>query len=544
MIVDVKLGISGKLHEKFSQVIDRLGNFLDELANNYGKIPVPYVHGDTMTATTADKAAFLNKFAVVHVEAGIRTFTPNEHFYNRIFTEFQYGKFDWEQYYTFLQDQKIYELGSIEPYPEQFDTRGIEASTGYFALPHELYKKTLTGEGFLEDRMEVVGNTVADAVKISCKKIPESNAFAMYPNMKDKKLIFITVHRRENCEVEERFKAIYFAIKKLVIEGYPVCFLGLNASESAIDRYGLRSDIEDLVEKYRENFAYGPALAHHHEVMDMLMHAGCVMTDSGSNLQNQADFAGRQADLSVIAFFRDELSRGSGGANDLAAPSGLELDIMDGRTYRDARNRHGVPDADFGAGAGDDNIADFQPDRRQNITLFAVNVVQQRDARRAVRIIFDRGDFCRDIRFIAFDVDDADKTPNAAAAMADGNASEVVAPARPFSENDKRAFRFRFRNFFEGITGFVAQARRDRFVNFNCHYSTPSKNLRLSPSASVTIAFFITGFLIVVRRLFMLRFVLPGVTIMLTATTETLKSFSTASFTSVRLALFSTSKAY
>lgn len=146
MVVDVKLGISGKLHEKFSQVIDRLGNFLEELATKYDKIPVPYVHGDTMTATTADKAAFLNKFAVVHVEAGIRTFTPNEHFFNRIFTEFQHGKFDWEQYYNFLQDQRIYELGSIEPYPEQFDTRGIEASTGFFALPHELYKKTLTGE--------------------------------------------------------------------------------------------------------------------------------------------------------------------------------------------------------------------------------------------------------------------------------------------------------------------------------------------------------------------------------------------------------------
>lgn len=213
------------MHEKFSQVIDRLGNFLEELSVDYKKNPVPYVHGDTMTATTADKAAFLNKIAVVHVEAGIRTFTPNQHFFYRIFTEFQHGIFDWQKYYTFLQDQKIYELGSIEPYPEQFDTRGIEASTGYFALPHELYKKTLVGEGFLEDRMEVVGNTVADAVKISLEKIPESNAFAIYPNMEGKKMIFITIHRRENCEVEERFKAIYFAIKKLIQEGYPVCFL-------------------------------------------------------------------------------------------------------------------------------------------------------------------------------------------------------------------------------------------------------------------------------------------------------------------------------
>lgn len=110
MQVDVQLNISGKLHEKFSQIIERLGNFLLELSEKYGKIPVPYVHGDTLTATTADKAAFLNKFAVVHVEAGIRTFTPNEHFYHRVFTEFEHGVFDWEWYYKALQNHNIYEL--------------------------------------------------------------------------------------------------------------------------------------------------------------------------------------------------------------------------------------------------------------------------------------------------------------------------------------------------------------------------------------------------------------------------------------------------
>lgn len=69
MRVDVNLNIHGVLHEKFSMIIHRLGDFLVDLSKNYKKIPIPYVHGDTMTATTADKAAFLNKFSVVHVEA-------------------------------------------------------------------------------------------------------------------------------------------------------------------------------------------------------------------------------------------------------------------------------------------------------------------------------------------------------------------------------------------------------------------------------------------------------------------------------------------
>lgn len=170
--------------------------------------------------------------------------------------------------------------------------------------------------------MEVVGNTVADAVKISVQKIPESNAFAMYPNMKGKKLIFITVHRRENCEVEERFKAIYFGIKKLVQEGYPVCFLGLNASESAIDRYGLREDIENLVAEYRDNFAYGPALAHHHEVMDMLTNAGCVMTDSGS-MQEEANIVGTPC--VTLRFGSDRTETILAGANVIAPPVNSRL---------------------------------------------------------------------------------------------------------------------------------------------------------------------------------------------------------------------------
>jgi UDP-N-acetylglucosamine 2-epimerase (non-hydrolysing) len=367
MQVDIQLNISGKLHEKFSQIIERLWNFLLELSEKYEKIPVPYVHGDTLTATTADKAAFLNKFAVVHVEAGIRTFTPNEHFYHRVFTEFEHGAFDWEWYYHAMQNNRIYELGSIEPYPEQFDTRGVEPSTGYFAVPHEIYKRTLIDEGFSSDRIEVVGNTVSDAVRLSCMKIPESRAFDLYPNMRGKKLIFITIHRRENCEVRERFMTIYHAIKKLVQEWYPVCFLGLNASESAIDRYGLRRDIEELHQTYGGmtpkkpsqkqevqgnwdfskwvywctneweklkideeirsfseggNFAYGPALAHHHEVMDMITHAGCVMTDSGS-MQEEANIVG--VPCVTVRFGSDRSETLLAGANVLAPPVNARL---------------------------------------------------------------------------------------------------------------------------------------------------------------------------------------------------------------------------
>jgi len=288
MNVDINLNIYWDIHKKYSLIVERLWDLLVEIYRDYKKIPVPYVHWDTMTATTADKAAFLNKFAVVHVEAGIRTFTPSKEFYYNLFENFEAGNFNWENYYKSLQNFDIYERGSIEPYPEQFDTRAIEGSTWFFAAPVKLYKKTLIDEGFPKEHIKVVWNTVADAIKISLGKMWNSKAFEKFPNMKWKPFIFITVHRRENTQKKERFLVIYNAIKKLIQDWVYVCFLWLYASEFAIDNYGLRKDIEELKKKYSKNFAYWPALAHHAEVMDMISKAWAVVTDSGS-MQEEAN---------------------------------------------------------------------------------------------------------------------------------------------------------------------------------------------------------------------------------------------------------------
>ncbi len=327
MEVDINLNIFGRIHKKYSLIIERLWEILVELNDIYKKIPVPYVHWDTLTATTADKAAFLNKFAVVHVEAGIRTFTPNKNFYHNLFQEYAKGNFDWKKYYKSLKEFEIYERWSIEPYPEQFDTRAIEWSTGLFAAPVELYKKTLQDEGFPKEHIKVVGNTIADAIAISKLKISNSKAFKTYPNMKWKDFIFITIHRRENTEKKERFLAIYNAIKKLIQDWVYVCFLGLYASEFAIDNYWLREDIEELKNKYSKNFAYGPALAHHSEVIDMISQAWAVVTDSGS-MQEEANIV--WVPCVTVRFGSDRTETILAGTNIIAPPinSNLIADIV------------------------------------------------------------------------------------------------------------------------------------------------------------------------------------------------------------------------
>lgn len=73
--------------------------------------------------------------------------------------------------------------------------------------------------------MEVVGNTVSDAIAFSLEKAKNSKIYEYYPQLKGKKYIFVTIHRRENCEKKERFLTIFYAIKKLLERGVVVCML-------------------------------------------------------------------------------------------------------------------------------------------------------------------------------------------------------------------------------------------------------------------------------------------------------------------------------
>jgi UDP-N-acetylglucosamine 2-epimerase (non-hydrolysing) len=145
--------------------------------------------------------------------------------------------------------------------------------------------------------------------------------------MRWKPFIFVTIHRRENTQKKERFLAIYYALKKLIQDWVNVCFLGLYASEWAIDNYWLRADLEKLVKNYPDNFAYGPALAHHSEVIDMISEAWAVVTDSWS-MQEEANVVG--VPCVTIRFWSDRSETILDGQNVLAPPinSGLIAEII------------------------------------------------------------------------------------------------------------------------------------------------------------------------------------------------------------------------
>ena len=74
---------------------------------------------------------------------------------------------------------------------------------------------------------------------------------------------------------------------------------------------------------------------------------------------------------------------------------------------RDVLERQGIADQNVGFGAGGDGCADLQTIGRNDVALFAIRIMQQRDARRAVGIVFDRGDLRRNAGFVALEIDDA-----------------------------------------------------------------------------------------------------------------------------------------
>lgn len=279
---DFNLNVRGNMHEVVSQIIGRLGYVIAQLKEK-GKIVIPYVHGDTTTAMAASNAGFCNGFSSVHVEAGIRTLTPkySQFDFDSHSSQLTAHTFDVSAWHKYLQLPDNWERGSQEPYPEQFNTRAAEAGTGVHLAPVELVRTFLQGEGYANDRIFVVGNSVVDATMEALRNSANATIFEKYPMLADGDFVRFCIHRRENCASEPRFRAIYGAMKSLIEDGKKVLLISLFQTESAIDRYGLRDEVNELV-KNHPNFIYSPVWPQYTDVIAAMNKAAVCATDSGS----------------------------------------------------------------------------------------------------------------------------------------------------------------------------------------------------------------------------------------------------------------------
>ncbi len=315
---DFNLNVRGAAYEVVSQIIGRLGYVIGELkeptfvkasVGRRGKIVIPYVHGDTTTAMAASNAGYCHRFASVHVEAGIRTLTPD---YDR------WGN-DWSDiaaWREFQMNRDNWKCGSQEPFPEQFNTRCSEAATGIHLAPVELDREFMKNEGFAEDRIFTVGNSVADATMDAMERMDQATVFDRHPTLADGDFVRFCIHRGENCINEQRFRAIYDAMKSLILDGRKVLLISLFKTEQALENFGLKEEVDQLAKEH-ENFVYSPVWAEYVDVIAAMSKAAVCATDSGS-MQEEMNVMG--IPCVTLRFGSDRSESAMNGGNIIAPP--------------------------------------------------------------------------------------------------------------------------------------------------------------------------------------------------------------------------------
>ncbi|MDD5026685.1 MAG: UDP-N-acetylglucosamine 2-epimerase [Candidatus Peribacteraceae bacterium] len=314
---DFNLNVRGAMHDVVSQIIGRLGHVIGELKAR-GKIVIPYVHGDTTTAMAASNAGFCHGFASVHVEAGIRTLTPD---YGASGFSLQASS-DWDVagWREFLINASNWKRGSLEPYPEQFNTRCSEAATGIHLAPVKLDRGFLLSEGFPEDRIFVVGNSVVDATEEAVKDAAHATVFERHPILKEGDFVRFCIHRRENCASEKRFTAIYDAMKAMILEGRTVLLISMFQTESALERFGKKKEVAELARTHT-NFVYSSVWPEYRDVIAAMGRAAVCATDSGS-MQEEMNAMG--VPCVTLRFGSDRSESAMAGGNLIAPPVSAE----------------------------------------------------------------------------------------------------------------------------------------------------------------------------------------------------------------------------
>ena len=142
------------------------------------------VHGDTTTTLAAAQAAFYCQVKVGHVEAGLRT----------------YDKYS--------------------PYPEEMNRKLVTSIADLYFAPTNNNKNNLLKELVKEDDIYITGNTVIDALKTTVKSEYEFTHPVLSQIDFNKKVIFMTAHRREN--LGKPLEDICEAVKQIAMENEDV----------------------------------------------------------------------------------------------------------------------------------------------------------------------------------------------------------------------------------------------------------------------------------------------------------------------------------
>jgi UDP-N-acetylglucosamine 2-epimerase len=277
------LQIRGDLMEKSSDLIMKFGYFGRYLKSRFlGNRILPIVHGDTLVAGIATLSwVFGLGQKVGQNEAGLRSMSP------RIIKEIKMNVNPSRSVVEkFVTDQlsSSWFLTREEPFPEQIDTWVCSSGTKFFFVPTKINKEHLLREGYPEEDIHIVGNSVVDAIGIKRMNKPESSIFELFPKLESGNWIRMDIHRRENL-TNHRFNAIIGGLTDLIKNSeFKVVLVLLNATKSALNRFDLYHTLKDLESAYPEKFMMTELWKEYGHVVEFLDSGKCwaEITDSGS----------------------------------------------------------------------------------------------------------------------------------------------------------------------------------------------------------------------------------------------------------------------
>jgi len=133
--------------------------------------------GDTTTAMIGTLAAFYHRVRIGHVEAGLRT---------------------WDKF---------------QPFPEEVNRKIADAVCDLHFAPTQMSRENLLRESVRDASIIVTGNTVIDALLEVAAKDFDWQASELAAIPRDKRIILVTAHRRENFG--QPFRQICQALKEI-----------------------------------------------------------------------------------------------------------------------------------------------------------------------------------------------------------------------------------------------------------------------------------------------------------------------------------------
>lgn len=174
IVPDYDLDIMGK-SQTLLDITSKILNQLDPVIKKE-KPDMVLVHGDTTTTFAASLVAFYNQVRIGHVEAGLRTFDK------------------------------------YSPYPEEMNRQMTDDLADLYFAPTGESKDNLLKENHPESSIVVTGNTAIDALKLTVQENYHHEVLDQLDPAK--KIILVTVHRRENQGAPMR--AVFGALREMV----------------------------------------------------------------------------------------------------------------------------------------------------------------------------------------------------------------------------------------------------------------------------------------------------------------------------------------